>query len=259
MIQHNPCEGVTRPTTETARERVLSDHELALVWRGAEDLGFPFGPIVRTLILTAQRRDEVGGIVWDELDLDRALWTLPAVRSKIGASTQSRLPRSPSRFCAPNGGSPTRDSCLAPEAAKRLREGQGAPRQKRHQTKRRRADRTLDAPRFAANRRERNGKDWRRPSCHRKGSQSRERQLRRDRRRLLAARLRGREARRVGQVGCACSRDRRGCNLMAKFTFDFTKQFEEEARLGPRGYGRNRSPLRSPRSKKRSRASRTPP
>ena len=82
IIRLNPCHGISRPTTETARERALSDHELALVWRGAEGLGYPFGPIVRSLILTAQRRDEVGGLVWDELDLDGALWTLPAVRSK---------------------------------------------------------------------------------------------------------------------------------------------------------------------------------
>src|ERR1700722_7132537 len=82
IIQLNPCQGINRPTTEMARERALSNHELALVWRGAEGLGFPFGPIVRSLILTAQRRDEVGGLVWDELDLDGALWTLPAVRSK---------------------------------------------------------------------------------------------------------------------------------------------------------------------------------
>lgn len=82
IIQLNPCQGISRPTTETARERALSDYELALVWRCSDSLGSPFGPIVRSLILTAQRRDEVGGLVWDELDLDGALWTLPAVRSK---------------------------------------------------------------------------------------------------------------------------------------------------------------------------------
>jgi integrase len=65
-----------------ARHRALSDHELGLVWRCSDCLGSPFGPIVRSLILTAQRRDEVGGLVWHELDLDGALWTLPAVRSK---------------------------------------------------------------------------------------------------------------------------------------------------------------------------------
>jgi integrase len=84
IIQMNPCQGISRPTTEKPRERALSDRELALVWRCSNSLGSPFGPIVRSLILTAQRRDEVGGLVWDELDLDGALWTLPAVRSKNG-------------------------------------------------------------------------------------------------------------------------------------------------------------------------------
>ena len=51
---------------------------------GAErgELGFPFGPIVRLLILTGQRRDEVGGLSWAEIDLASSLWTLPAARSK---------------------------------------------------------------------------------------------------------------------------------------------------------------------------------
>jgi integrase len=82
IIPSNPCLGISRPTTEAARDRALSDHELGMVWRCSGCLGSPFGPIVRSLILTAQRRDEVGGLVWDELDLDGALWTLPAVRSK---------------------------------------------------------------------------------------------------------------------------------------------------------------------------------
>ena len=82
IIAHNPCVGISRPSAELPRERVLSDIELALVWGAAERLGFPFGPTVRLLILTGQRRDEVGGLVWDELDLDGAVWTLPAARSK---------------------------------------------------------------------------------------------------------------------------------------------------------------------------------
>jgi integrase len=53
-----------------------------LVWRAAGDLGFPFGPIVRLLVLTGQRRSEVGALEWRELDLDRAIWTIPAARSK---------------------------------------------------------------------------------------------------------------------------------------------------------------------------------
>ena len=82
IIDRNPCDGVSPPSAEFTRERVLSDLELALVWRGAGELGFPFGPIVRLLVLTGQRRDEVGGLSWGELALDGARWTLPASRSK---------------------------------------------------------------------------------------------------------------------------------------------------------------------------------
>jgi integrase len=82
IIDRSPCEGVSRPSAETARDRLLSNSELALVWQGAGELGFPFGPIVRLLMLTGQRRDEVGALSWTELDLESALWTLPASRSK---------------------------------------------------------------------------------------------------------------------------------------------------------------------------------
>jgi integrase len=82
IINRSPCEGVSRPSAESIRDRVLSNSELALAWRGAGELGFPFGPIVRLLILTGQCRDEVGGLSWAELDLDGALWMLAAARSK---------------------------------------------------------------------------------------------------------------------------------------------------------------------------------
>ena len=40
-----------------------------LVWLGAEALGWPFGPIIHLLILTGQRRDEVAGLRWPEIDM----------------------------------------------------------------------------------------------------------------------------------------------------------------------------------------------
>jgi integrase len=60
--------------------------ELRSVWTAADVLGFPFGPIVQLLILTAQRRDEVAGMKWSELDLDRGTWTIAAERAKNGQS-----------------------------------------------------------------------------------------------------------------------------------------------------------------------------
>jgi integrase len=84
LVKVNPCLGVWRPSAGNARERVLSDNEVRWLWRAAESLGYPFGPALRLLLLTGQRRGEVGGIRWDELSEDGSTWTLPASRAKNG-------------------------------------------------------------------------------------------------------------------------------------------------------------------------------
>lgn len=67
---------------DRARDRVLSDPEIADLWNAAESLGYPFGPMAQLLLLTAQRREEVAGMRWREIDLDGALWTIPKERTK---------------------------------------------------------------------------------------------------------------------------------------------------------------------------------
>jgi integrase len=84
IIATSPCAGVKPPTPEQARDRVLSDDELGNVWRAADQLGGPFGALVKLLILTGQRRDEVARMTWREVDLGARLWTLPKERSKNG-------------------------------------------------------------------------------------------------------------------------------------------------------------------------------
>jgi integrase len=84
------------------RDRILSRDELRIVWAAATgtytppkegqtrvrynkpppELGYPFGPIVRLLILTGQREREVGGMMWSEVDFENRLWTIPASRMK---------------------------------------------------------------------------------------------------------------------------------------------------------------------------------
>jgi integrase len=66
------------------RDRILSDHELAEIWRAADGPG-PFNRIVHMLILTGQRREEVAGMKWSELSDDLAVWTIPASRTKNGS------------------------------------------------------------------------------------------------------------------------------------------------------------------------------
>jgi integrase len=89
-----------------ARDRVLTDDELCVLWEalggaaGAEalaearrrdrpqdrwaPLAYPYGPLIRLLVLTGQRVHEVADARWPEFDLDAALWTIPAERMKGG-------------------------------------------------------------------------------------------------------------------------------------------------------------------------------
>jgi integrase len=61
---------------------VLTDDELQEVWRHAEALGWPFGPFIRALILTGQRRNELAGMTWAEIDLPAREWRIPGIRTK---------------------------------------------------------------------------------------------------------------------------------------------------------------------------------
>ena len=72
---------LVRPS-ERARERILSDDELRSVWAALSTTSYPFGPLVKFLLLTAQRRDEVAEARWSEIDLTTAAWTIPAERYK---------------------------------------------------------------------------------------------------------------------------------------------------------------------------------
>jgi integrase len=83
-IERSPLEGATAPPRVEARDRVLTDDELALTWKAAGTLGHPFAGFYRLLIVTGQRREEVAGLDWRELDRDSALWTLPGERAKNG-------------------------------------------------------------------------------------------------------------------------------------------------------------------------------
>ena len=86
-IERSPIsDGFSAPQTPKARDRVLSDEELLLVWKAADTLGYPFGPMYRLLIATGARRDEVAALDWSELDQAEGSWTLPPARAKNGQS-----------------------------------------------------------------------------------------------------------------------------------------------------------------------------
>jgi integrase len=63
------------------RERVLSDDELRAVWTATSG-GDQHSAVVRLLLLTGARRDEIGGLKWDEIDFSNAMIWLPGERTK---------------------------------------------------------------------------------------------------------------------------------------------------------------------------------
>jgi integrase len=83
-VPTNPFAELPMPSSITKRERVLTDEEAAAIWRAAGEAPLPYGAIVRLLMLTGQRREEVAGMTWAELSEDLATWTIPATRTKNG-------------------------------------------------------------------------------------------------------------------------------------------------------------------------------
>ena len=82
VLDQSPAESVPPPSRETARDRVLDDHELAKVILAAREISGSYGGIVELLALTGQRREEVAQLQWEELDLSQRVWTLPKSRTK---------------------------------------------------------------------------------------------------------------------------------------------------------------------------------
>lgn len=91
FLETNPVENTAKAEENGPRERVLTPLELAEVWMvlGTDD----FSNIVRLLILTGQRREEIGGLRWSEVDFERGLIVLPPGRTKN--KRQHELPLSP--------------------------------------------------------------------------------------------------------------------------------------------------------------------
>jgi integrase len=92
-IGEPPTKHISRPADEEARDRVLNNGEIERLWRGCDGLGWPFGPYIKLLLVTGQRRNEVAGMKWEQIDLGNKLWTLP--REETKAKRQHEVPLSP--------------------------------------------------------------------------------------------------------------------------------------------------------------------
>jgi integrase len=85
LIEINPMLKIAsaRHGKPSARDRILEDKEIRAFWSACDELGWPFGPIGKLLLLTGQRAGQVGGLQWPELgELQERVWTLPSERTK---------------------------------------------------------------------------------------------------------------------------------------------------------------------------------
>jgi integrase len=87
LVQHrrvvtNPCSGVHRPVAGAARDRVLTNAEVVRFWNATDVISGPASALLKLLLLTGCRLNEVAGMKRGELSEDGATWTIPGERSK---------------------------------------------------------------------------------------------------------------------------------------------------------------------------------
>lgn len=92
IIDSSPAANIKPPGKEVSRDRVLSDEEIRQVWTACDHVGKPFDAIFKLLLITAQRRHEVGRMRWSDLDLRRGIWTIPREIAKNGIANEVPLP-----------------------------------------------------------------------------------------------------------------------------------------------------------------------
>lgn len=97
LIPANPAEKISRPSRENQRDRHHSPKELGEIWHASASLGYPFGLLIKLMIVLPMRREEIAAMTLAELVLGEAdqdgIWTLPAERTK--RSNALRVPLSP--------------------------------------------------------------------------------------------------------------------------------------------------------------------
>jgi integrase len=86
IIDVDPTARIRPPGANNSRDRVLTTTEMRAIWNATEPTpennGDLFSGIVKLLMLTGQRRSEVAGMQWCEIDQDGAMWSLPGTRTK---------------------------------------------------------------------------------------------------------------------------------------------------------------------------------
>ena len=93
LISAHPSTRMIKRAKEQARERVLTDAELRTCIAGLDTVQTAASDALRLRLLLGQRGEETCGITWDEIDIDKSLWTMAGTRTKNGRPHVVLLPK----------------------------------------------------------------------------------------------------------------------------------------------------------------------
>jgi integrase len=95
ILEQSPCVQIPAPSRENQRDRVLSDEEIRAIWLSLDDAGMvkEIQLSLKLQLITGQRKGEVVGAEWRDLDLKGGWWTIPKEKSKN--NLPHRVPLSP--------------------------------------------------------------------------------------------------------------------------------------------------------------------
>lgn len=79
-----------RKPDERKRKRILADEEIKAVWEAGTG---QFGDIVKLALLTAQRREKIATIKWDDIDFETRIWTIATEPGEKGNPGRLKLPK----------------------------------------------------------------------------------------------------------------------------------------------------------------------
>jgi integrase len=91
LVETSPCVGLSKPSPETQRDRVLAEDEIRTVWSACDAEPGIIADAFRLMLITAQRRGEVLSMRWQ--DVDGTWWTIPAELAKNGLAHRVPLSR----------------------------------------------------------------------------------------------------------------------------------------------------------------------
>ena len=84
ILEHSPCTQDKMPSPETQKDRALSEEEIKIFWNKLDASDYAFATILalKMELITGQRKGEVITMRWNEIDLEKSTWDIPAEKSK---------------------------------------------------------------------------------------------------------------------------------------------------------------------------------